>query len=138
MPGLPKDMPLKNLLMLRFEWMEDELLKRVARPGQEPTSRAESRALTHLSHADMSIAELARTLGITRQAAHRTVSKLIAKGKLVVVPHPTNARVKRIRPSDALTKRALGNLDRIEAQLAQRIGKEDLARLRKILAKDWG
>jgi DNA-binding MarR family transcriptional regulator len=135
---LPEDMHLKNLLMFRFAWFEDALLLASQRSPYRDITRAESRMLTHLAYADMSAAELGRALGITRQAAHRTVLRLLRKGWLVSMPHRSNARVRNLRPAPAVARHAFQKLDAIEAQLAESIGSRNVKLLRRILAADWG
>jgi len=137
MAALPKDMHIKNLLMLRFEWFEDALMTKAAGTPYENITRTESRVLSHLHYRQMSAADLARVLGVSRQAAHRTVQRLIQKGWLVAEPHPTHARVKLIHPGPAVVKHAITNLDGIETRLARRIGKAQLEALRAALAADW-
>ncbi len=137
MQQLPKDMHLKNLLMLRFGWFEDALFDQAEGTEYQNITRAESRVLSHLHYRNMSAAELGRALAITRQAAHRTVTRLLRKGWLVTVPHPTNARIKLVRPSAAVVKHAFTHLDAIEARLARRIGRKKLETLRAILSEDW-
>lgn len=137
MARLPGDMHLKNLLMLRFGWFEDALFDHAEGTEYQNVTRAESRVLSHLHYRNMSTAELGRALAITRQAAHRTVTRLLRKGWLVTVPHPTNARIKLVRPSAAVVKHAFTHLDAIEARLAKRIGRKNLEALRAILSEDW-
>jgi DNA-binding MarR family transcriptional regulator len=138
MAGLPKWMHLKNLLLMRFEWFEDALMKALRGTPYEGTTRAESRILSHLHYRQMSAADLGRVLAISRQAAHRTVQRLIRKGWLVTKPHPTNARIKLIQPSPAITRSAFARLDALEARLAKKLGRRKVAALRRVLAEDWG
>ena len=50
MPQLPRDMHLKNLLMLRFGWFEDALFDAAEGTEYQNITRAESRVLSHLQH----------------------------------------------------------------------------------------
>lgn len=138
MQELPRDMHLKNLLMLRFGWFEDALFELAEGTEYRNVTRAESRVLSHLHYRNMSAAELGRVLAITRQAAHRTVQRLLRKGWLVNVPHPSNARIKLLKPSPEVVAHAFTHLDAIEARLARRIGRRKVEALRAILSEDWG
>lgn len=138
MARLSKDTHIKNLLMLRFEWLEDALAAAAQGTPYENVTRTESRVLSHLHYLNMSSAELGRVLAISPQAAHRTVTRLINKGWLVSAPHPTHKRVKVIRPSPAIVRHAFGKLDQIEDRIAKKIGRKRLELLREILSEDWG
>jgi len=68
---------LKSLLFKRYEWYEKELLLSLEQQGDVSLTTAQARALAVLNGESSSISALARSLNISRQAAHKTVVRLI-------------------------------------------------------------
>ncbi|MFD8120968.1 MarR family winged helix-turn-helix transcriptional regulator [Streptomyces albidoflavus] len=102
---------------------------------------AHTTVLAHLRHETaLSIAELARRAGVTRQTMHRAVTQLVGEGLLVSEPGPGFPRSTLIRLTDAGRRRrdvALGILRDLEEELAKRLGSETVAGLRDTLTRAW-
>ncbi len=82
------------------------------------------------------ISELARDLGITRQATHNSILRLIENGLIELHPAPGSKRDKIplvTEKGQALRRFAAKNLFIIEAELEAKIGAERLEQLRGIL-----
>ena len=85
--------------------------------------------------------ELARRIGVTRQAVHQTVNELVEMGLVELAPDPTNRRAKLVTLTpygQRNVEAALKAFADIEAELASRIGAERVQELRKTLESDWG
>ncbi len=85
--------------------------------------------------------DIARRLGVSRQAIHATISQMIGLGMVALVDEPSNRRVKVM----ALTP--LGETMRVDAQqamvvmgdeLGRRLGKARLLEAAQLLHQDWG
>tara|TARA_B110001454_G_scaffold68670_1_gene67064 strand:- start:5462 stop:5908 length:447 start_codon:yes stop_codon:yes gene_type:complete len=130
---------LKALLFKRYEWYEQELLVSLEAQGDVSLTKAQARALAVLNGQSSSISALARSLNISRQAAHKTVVRLIDlnwikledsdKGNEKIIhftEHGQNMRAK--------TKE---HMIRVENDIANSIGAERYALLVDILNADW-
>jgi DNA-binding MarR family transcriptional regulator len=86
--------------------------------------------------ADMTIAQISRELGITRQGAAKIVAELRDRGYVALTPSPADGREKIV----TVTAKATAFLDaqqraarRIEQQLARRLGPDAIDRLYELL-----
>ncbi|MET3574531.1 MarR family winged helix-turn-helix transcriptional regulator [Bhargavaea ullalensis] len=87
------------------------------------------------------ITEVARQAGITRQAAHKLIKKLLEKELVEVSADEGNKKAKRVR----LTGFGMACLEQnerlkaeLERELEEVLGTGRLEELKVILAKDWG
>ncbi|GHB78110.1 MarR family transcriptional regulator [Streptomyces xanthochromogenes] len=133
--------PLLTLLQRGARWFSDELMERLDAAGVDPITPAHAAVLAHLdSSASLSIAELARRAGVTRQTMHRAVTQLLDEGLLVSTPGPGFPRTTLIGLTDAGRRRrdvASGILHDLEQTLERQLGTEALAALRDSLTRAW-
>jgi DNA-binding MarR family transcriptional regulator len=130
---------LKSLLFKRYEWYEKELLTSLEKQGGVSLTIAQARALSVLNGKSSSISALARSLNISRQAAHKTVGRLIEldwikleesdKGNEKIINFTEHGQQKRIIVKEYMM--------RIENDIAQSIGADRYAALIEILNDDW-
>ena len=136
-PDLSKN--LKSLLFKRYEWYEEELLISLKNQGGVSLTTAQARALAVLNGKSSSISALARSLNISRQAAHKTVVRLTEldwikleesdKGNEKIIHFTEQGQQKRIIIKE--------HMIRIENDIAQSIGQDRYAALVEILNEDW-
>lgn len=128
---------LKALLRENLQWIEDEQARLLQDSPFASAGRAEIKLFAALRGESRSIAELSRYLGVSRQAAHQTVHKLIAHGVVRLEPMAGNRRQKMVVITDkgqearALTAQ---HFRQIESQVAGNIGKAELEQLKRLLA----
>jgi DNA-binding MarR family transcriptional regulator len=130
---------LKTLLFKRFEWYEQTLLASLEAQGDVSLTMAQSRALAVLNGQSSSISELARSLNISRQAAHKTVSRLVEldwikledgdKGNEKVINFTERGQQMRATIKEHMIK--------IEKDIAANIGEQEYNSLVRILTTDW-
>jgi DNA-binding MarR family transcriptional regulator len=131
---------LRQLLMTRGEWFEEQVLADAEKSGYGFVTPSMNRLFAHMRYRPMSISDLARKMGISRQAAHQTIGEAMRHGLLEFVDSETDKRIKLVRFSKRgleMSTIAAKSIAKIEKRLQARIGKEDVETLRKILAKDW-
>jgi len=138
---LTYSLPLIDLLLRGYRWFEDGLLSRLEAAGWPELTRAHSLVFAHLDLEGTRVSELARRIGISRQAVHQTVGELAELGLVEVVPDPLSRRAKRVvlTPLGRETvQSAHAIIQELEAALADRIGRTRVAELRRALEADWG
>ncbi|MEV0847813.1 MarR family winged helix-turn-helix transcriptional regulator [Streptomyces sp. NPDC049954] len=135
------DPPLLHLLQRGVRWFSDELVERLDAAGVDPITPAHTVVLAHLDgDTSLSIAELARRAGVTRQTMHRAVTQLLGEGLLTSTPGPGFPRSTLIGLTDAGCRRrevAWGILHDLEQELGSQLGSTALAELRDSLTRAW-
>jgi DNA-binding MarR family transcriptional regulator len=133
--------PLLGLLQRGVRWFSDELMERLDAAGVAPITPAHAAVLAHLEpDTSLSVAELARRAGVTRQTMHRAVTQLVDEGLLTSTPGPGFPRSTLIGLTAAGGQRrdtASGILRDLEHELEGRLGPGDLTRLRDSLTRAW-
>ncbi|AYG79818.1 hypothetical protein DWB77_01936 [Streptomyces hundungensis] len=132
---------LPQLLGDARRWFEEGLLAALEAAGATPVSPTQAQLFAVLDDQGTTVSELARRMGVTRQTAHQAVHGLVATGLLQQVPDPASARqrlIRRTSEGERAHRQAGIILDRLEAQLAERIGQEAVDALRATLETPWG
>jgi DNA-binding MarR family transcriptional regulator len=132
---------LGQLLLRAFRWFDESLIAALHAGGWPELTRAHSLVFAQLDPSGTRTAEVARRAGISRQAVHQTVQELQRLGLLRLVPDPTNRSAKLVVPTDrgqASIRVAKATLAKLEVELAQRLGRDQVQALRHALEADWG
>ncbi len=131
---------LKGLLQEKL-WLLDARFKQKRLATQyKMLTDAEARILATLRGEALTISEVARRLDLSRQAVHKTVGNLVKAKLLKLEPIPDNARDKRIEfteQGEAMKAAGYRVLHELEKEVEAKIGKENLNRLKSLLAKEW-
>lgn len=130
---------LKSLLFKRYEWYEKELLASLEQQGDVSLTTAQSRALAVLNGQSSSISALARSLNISRQAAHKTVARLIELNwvKLEDSEKGNEKIINFTEQGQKMRAKTKEHMLRVENDIAQAIGPERYEMLVDILNADW-
>ena len=137
---LPPEVLMRGLLRAYY-WMDESLQNGLQRAGYKPRTRTQTMILIHVSNGVTRAAELARALGVSRQAIQQQINDLEAADLVTQIPDPTDKRANRIVFSErgaALINQAMETLRGAEQALAMRVGYETITHLRKALQSDWG
>lgn len=103
-------------------------------------TESETRILATLRGETLTISEIARRLELSRQAVHKTISKLVQRELLQMEPVPGNARDKRIvftEKGEAMKLAGSRLLREIEQEIESRIGTDNFTILKSILNQPW-
>ncbi len=128
-------------LLQGFEWFDEGLQASLRTRGWPTLTGTESMVVVHVIINIVRPSDIARSMGLTRQAVHVTIGQVVKKGIVELLEDPDDKRGKIV----SLTK--LGRAMRRDAQLtvtycaeqlAARIGEEHVQNLRAAFAKDWG
>jgi DNA-binding MarR family transcriptional regulator len=126
-----------QLLLKCARLLDERALARVnaALPGANMRP-AHTRLFPHIDREGTRLVELARRLGVTKQAVGPLVSDLERLGVLELDDDPADGRAKRVRFSDRglqAIRHGLGVLREIETELERRIGRRKVDALRRAL-----
>jgi DNA-binding MarR family transcriptional regulator len=91
-----------------------------------------------LAERPLTVPQIARRMGITRQSVHATVKRLVADGLLELAPNADHRRSQLVRLTE-LGRRRYAALDRRQAEwvngLARGIGRSELETAARVLAE---
>ena len=129
-------------LLQAFYWMDEGLQNHLRAAGLPEVTRTQSMIMTNISCGVTRPAELARRLGISRQAVQQLLADMQERKLIVLKPDPDDARAKVVRYNprgEALGRVTMLALERIDAAIEARLGARALSELRRVLlAGDWG
>jgi DNA-binding MarR family transcriptional regulator len=107
----------------------------------EPLNKTETHILAMLElHGMLSISEISRLISISRQGTQKTINTLLAEGYVGTAVVEGNNRDKHIvlSPKGIDVCRSMLEIKLgIEAEIAAKIGKDQVEVLRKLLTEEW-
>jgi DNA-binding MarR family transcriptional regulator len=126
-----------QLLIKGARLLQERFLARINREGPRVTlRRAHTSLLPHIDQQGTRLTELARRLGITKQAAGQLVSDLESMGSLERVADPQDGRAKLVRFTDLGLEsihHGLSVMRQIESELEAVLGKTKMRQLHQAL-----
>jgi DNA-binding MarR family transcriptional regulator len=129
-------------LLDAYYWMDESIQNHMLAAGYEPLSRSQAMIMINVAGGVRRPSDLARKLGVSRQAVHQLLADMDERGLVDLRPDPADARAKEVH----FSKRGTGmHLVAVEAQrkvheeLEKRLGRKVLDDLtRALLNTDWG
>ena len=128
-------------LLHRFYWCDEGLQNSLRAVGMPSLSRTKSMIMVNISHGITRPSDLARNLGISRQAIQQTLVEMERKGLVRLVDDPSDGRAKIVRFSrrgSGIGKAAFTAMNAVEEELVERLGTEAVEQLKHVLFSDWG
>lgn len=128
-------------LLRGFYWFDEGLQNYLQARGWPVVTRPQSMVMANLVLGVQRPSDIARNMGVSRQAIHATINQMVELGIVELVDDPKNGRVKLIAPTK------MGETMRIDAQasmilmgeeLGRRLGKANFMKAAHLLAEDWG
>lgn len=135
-----KKIYLRNLLLGRSTWMEEQVVAMARNHGYTQVTPAMSRLFGHMGGQPIGLSELARRLGVSRQAVHRLATEAARLGLVEFVQTPEDARVVCLqfsRAGWAMSTQAARDFEEVEARLRERLGTRNLNELKRLLSLAW-
>ena len=129
-----------NLLNSMY-WFDDAFQVNLESMGLERTSRVESFVLLNISAGEQRAIEIAKNIGVTRQAISQILKDFEERGWIAVTADPTDGRARIVNFSESFAERGemCSQIIRgIVRELEDRIGKSMVDTLRVALASEWG
>jgi DNA-binding MarR family transcriptional regulator len=135
-----KDLNLIDLVSEKHKKLRKEVMKLWAKQHGEYISDSESHMLGTINIKETTVAEIARKMNISRQAAHKCSKKLIEGGYIIMKSIEGNNRDKLViltLKGEAYCKEMLILKQEIEEEIVKKIGYDNVQFLKEILRKDW-
>ena len=136
----PPEVLMRGLLRAYY-WMDESLQNGLQKAGYQPRTRTQTMILINVADGVTRAAELARVLGVSRQAIQQQINELETDDIVTQMPDPSDRRANRIVFSEkgsTMINAALETLRQAEQVLAMRLGFEAVSGMRKALMSDWG
>lgn len=128
-------------LLQAFFWFDDGLQSYLQARGWNQVTRPQSMVMANVVMGVHKPSDIARNLGISRQAVHTTINQMVELGMLELREDADDGRAKTV----ALTPRGQDmrqDADRVmsdlQAELRRRIGGRNVDNLIKAFSADWG
>jgi DNA-binding MarR family transcriptional regulator len=140
MEDQPQEVLMRGLLRAYY-WMDESLQNGLVQAGFQPRTRTQTMILINISNGITRAAELARVLGVSRQAIQQQINELERDDLVTQIPDPEDRRANRIVFSERgsrLINAALTSLRQAEQALATRLGYDTVRHMRNALTSDWG
>ncbi|AVA15432.1 MULTISPECIES: flavin reductase [Sphingopyxis] len=128
-------------LMRAFYWFDEGLQSALKARGWQSISRSQSFTLANIALGIHRPSDIARNLGISRQAVSKMLQEMGEQGLITVEPDPDDKRASLVgfsEKSAQLRADALEILMQLERTIGERIGARALKALRAALGQDWG
>ncbi len=128
-------------LLRGFYWFDEGLQNYLQARGWPVVTRPQSMVMANLVLGVQRPSDIARNMGVSRQAIHATINQMVELGMVELIDDPKNGRVKLIAPTK------MGETMRVDAQasmilmgeeLGRRLGKANFLKAAHLLAEDWG
>jgi DNA-binding MarR family transcriptional regulator len=120
-----------------FRSYEQAMFERVAAGGFADIVVSDSDVLVHVGPSGIRLADIARRMGLTKQAVHERVHSLIVRGYLELSGDPDDRRAKivQLTARGARLTQALAETKRtLHAEIAATLGERGMTALRRSLA----
>ena len=122
-------------------WFDDAFQVNLEAMGFERTSRAESFVLLNIASGEQRAIEIAKNLGMSRQAISQILKEFEARGWITVTPDPTDRRARIVSFSESFAERGemcSQIINGIVRVLEERIGKAMVDAIRAAVGRRWG
>ena len=128
-------------LFQRFCWLDEGLQARLHDHGWPDVNRPQSMIMTNIVSGVVRPSDIARNLGVSRQAIHSTINQMVKLGMVRLDVDPDDRRHMIVSLTDLgarMRKDAQRSMDALTAQIADRLGQDRFDALLAALDADWG
>ena len=128
-------------LFQRFCWLDEGLQARLHDHGWPDVNRPQSMVMTNIVSGIVRPSDIARNLGVSRQAVHSTINQMVKLGIVRLDVDPDDRRHRIVSLTDLgarMRQDAQRSMDALTAQIADRLGQDRFDALLAALEADWG
>jgi len=128
-------------LLKGYYWFEDGVSSYVRSRGWPEFTRPQSMLMSNIVLGYRRPSEMARQLGISRQAVHITIQQMIKKGIVALIDDPKNRHIKQVvltKIGEKMRDDGLVAMEILAEELGRRIGWANVSSTADVLRADWG
>jgi DNA-binding MarR family transcriptional regulator len=128
-------------LFQRFCWLDEGLQARLHDHGWPDVNRPQSMVMTNIVSGIVRPSDIARNLGVSRQAIHSTINQMVKLGIVQLEVDPGDRRHMIVSLTDLgarMRQDAQRSMDALTAQIAAVLGQDKFDALLAALEADWG
>ena len=128
-------------LFQRFCWLDEGLQAWLHDHGWPDVNRPQSMVMTNIVSGIVRPSDIARNLGVSRQAIHSTISQMVKLGIVRLEVDPGDRRHMIVSLTDLgarMRQDAQRSMDALTAQIAAVLGQDKFDALLAALEADWG
>lgn len=141
MPPNEQAPPLLLSLLQAFYWCDESLQNYLRSRGWPEVTRPQSMVMANVVSGVGRPSDIARSMGVSRQAVHTTINQMIELGMLALKDDPNDRRMKVVTPTplgETMRRDAQRAIRIMTEELSRRLGEERVAQAAELLADDWG
>jgi DNA-binding MarR family transcriptional regulator len=128
-------------LLQAFFWFDDGLQSYLQARGWDQVTRPQSMIMANVVIGVHKPSDIARNLGISRQAVHTTINQMVVMGMLELRDDNNDRRAKIVAVSEKgreMGRDADKAMAAMSAELRRRIGTRNVDNLIKAFSAEWG
>lgn len=128
-------------LLQGFFWFDDGLQAYLQARGWHNVTRPQSMVMVNVVTGVRKPSDIARNLGISRQAVHTTINQMVEMGMFEMQDDPADGRSKIVTITEKghrMRKDADAAMAVLSEELRRRIGKTAVDNLMKAFTPEWG
>lgn len=128
-------------LLQGFYWFDEGLQNYLKARGWSDVTRPQSMVMANVTMGVVRPSDIARNLGVSRQAVHTTIGQMVQMGMLELRDDPEDGRSKIVAISEtgeAMRRDAREAMTLMTAALRSRIGAAKVKALVEAFSADWG
>jgi DNA-binding MarR family transcriptional regulator len=125
----------------RLVWLDEGLQARLHDRGWPDVSRAQSMVMINVTSGVRRPADIARKVGVSRQAVHVTINQMVELGILRLADDPDDGRYKMVELTgfgERMRHDAQAAMSEMTRNLVDRLRADRLAALLDAMRADWG
>jgi len=131
---------LRVLLYRRFKWVENYLLREAKKSKYAYLTLSQVRVFAFMRGRDLNLSDLAKLMGVSRQAVQKTISTLVDHGLMKLTESPDNRSAKLILITEKGREMQLwsqNTIEKAEDEVAKKLGPARVQLLKEILDEAW-
>lgn len=133
-----KNLNIIDLISEKHIALRREVEERWSKSREEEITHTEAMLLAKINMGKISLAEVARQANVSRQAMHKCARKLEDKGYLKFISSESNQTYTSLTEKGILYCKKSNELkEKIEQEIAENLGKENMELIKEILKKKW-
>ena len=131
-----RDVHLGRMLLKLERHFTRQVLQKLAADGIEDITLRHFVIIPYIDHKGIRAVDIARQVGITKQAVSKLVDELVQKGYLELTPDPTDGRASLVLMSEKgneFLKLTIKYTQQVESQWSNQVGEKDFKTMKSAM-----